>query len=100
MESMNRRSFIRLMSAAGMASGLHPRNLSGDERPNILVITSDQHHPRMTGYLGHPHVKTPISMRWLRMGRCSNALTAPALCVRPAGHVSSPGSMCIGIGLG
>ncbi|MBD2870275.1 sulfatase-like hydrolase/transferase [Paenibacillus arenilitoris] len=27
--------------------------------PNILVICSDQHHPLMTGYRGHPHVKTP-----------------------------------------
>ena len=28
-------------------------------RPNILVICSDQHHPRMTGYRGHAHVRTP-----------------------------------------
>lgn len=30
-----------------------------DRKPNVLVIVSDHHHPRMTGYLGHPHVKTP-----------------------------------------
>lgn len=28
-------------------------------RPNIVVICSDQHHPRMTGYRGHPQVRTP-----------------------------------------
>jgi choline-sulfatase len=28
-------------------------------KPNILVICSDQHHPLMTGYRGHPYVKTP-----------------------------------------
>lgn len=28
-------------------------------QPNILVICSDQHHPMMTGYRGHPRVKTP-----------------------------------------
>lgn len=27
--------------------------------PNILVICSDEHHPLMSGYLGHPHVQTP-----------------------------------------
>lgn len=28
-------------------------------KPNILVICSDQHHPRMVGYRDHPIVKTP-----------------------------------------
>ncbi|MGP4041094.1 sulfatase-like hydrolase/transferase [Gracilibacillus sp. D59] len=28
-------------------------------KPNTLVICSDQHHPLMTGYRGHPSVKTP-----------------------------------------
>ena len=26
---------------------------------NILVICSDEHHPRLAGYRGHPYVKTP-----------------------------------------
>ena len=29
------------------------------KQPNILVICSDEHHPRFSGYRGHPHVKTP-----------------------------------------
>lgn len=29
------------------------------KRPNILLIVSDHHHPRMAGYLGHRHVRTP-----------------------------------------
>lgn len=28
-------------------------------KPNIIVICSDQHHPAMTGYRGHPWVQTP-----------------------------------------
>ena len=28
-------------------------------RPNLLLVMSDQHHPRMTGYAGHPTVSTP-----------------------------------------
>lgn len=26
---------------------------------NLLVICSDEHHPLMTAYRGHPHVRTP-----------------------------------------
>ena len=29
------------------------------KKPNILVICSDQHHAKMSGYAGHPVVKTP-----------------------------------------
>ncbi|TVY07851.1 sulfatase-like hydrolase/transferase [Paenibacillus cremeus] len=28
-------------------------------KPNIVVICSDQHHPLITGYRGHPYIKTP-----------------------------------------
>ncbi|CAG7615608.1 sulfatase-like hydrolase/transferase [Paenibacillus allorhizosphaerae] len=28
-------------------------------QPNIVVICSDQHHPLITGYRGHPFIKTP-----------------------------------------
>ncbi|CAG7599779.1 Ulvan-active sulfatase [Paenibacillus solanacearum] len=28
-------------------------------QPNIVVICSDQHHPLITGYRGHPYIKTP-----------------------------------------
>lgn len=30
-----------------------------EKTPNILVICSDEHHPRLAGYRGHPYVKTP-----------------------------------------
>ena len=62
MAKMNRRSFIRLMGAASIASALNKwdiANANTDERSNILVITSDQHHPRIGGYLGHPYIQTP-----------------------------------------
>jgi choline-sulfatase len=29
------------------------------DKPNILLIMSDQHTPHVTGYFGHPFVKTP-----------------------------------------
>ncbi|RTE07165.1 sulfatase-like hydrolase/transferase [Paenibacillus whitsoniae] len=28
-------------------------------KPNIVVICSDQHHPAITGYRGHPFIETP-----------------------------------------
>ena len=30
-----------------------------DKKPNILFILSDQHNAKVTGYNGHPSVKTP-----------------------------------------
>ena len=32
---------------------------SADSRPNILIITTDQHNPTCMGYEGHPVVRTP-----------------------------------------
>ena len=29
------------------------------KRPNILVICSDEHHPTLSGYRGHPYIQTP-----------------------------------------
>src|SRR5690606_15749504 len=34
-------------------------NHLADERPNILLIMSDEHDPAVTGCYGHPHVQTP-----------------------------------------
>jgi len=62
MKEINRRKFLKFMGAAGAALPFSNRNIIAqieDQRPNIVVIISDQHHPRMAGYLGHPLVKTP-----------------------------------------
>lgn len=37
-------------------------------RPNILVICSDEHHPHLCSYAGHPYVKTPNLDRLAEMG--------------------------------
>ena len=34
-------------------------NRGTDERPNILLIMSDEHDPAVTGCYGHPYVQTP-----------------------------------------
>lgn len=38
------------------------------KQPNILVICSDEHHPHVCGYMGHPIVKTPNLDRLAKMG--------------------------------
>ncbi len=51
---------------------------------NILVIMSDQHHPRITGYRGHPHVQTPNLDRLAReeaqftRATCTNPICTPS----------------------
>ncbi|MBW1801588.1 MAG: sulfatase-like hydrolase/transferase [Deltaproteobacteria bacterium] len=107
MESMNRRSFIRLMSAAGVAARFHPRDLAragSNERPNILVITSDQHHPRMAGYLGHPHVKTPnldalvADGTVFRRAYCASPVCTPSrACFLTGQHVHRNRTWMIGV---
>ena len=42
------------------------------KQPNILVICSDEHHPRLTSYSGHPYVKTPNLDRLAQMGTVFN----------------------------
>lgn len=54
---MNRRTFLRnstgALGAASLARGRAP------DRPNILLITDDQHNARNLGCAGDPLVKTP-----------------------------------------
>lgn len=38
------------------------------KQPNILVICSDEHHPLMSSYRGHPYVKTPNLDRLAQRG--------------------------------
>jgi len=52
--------------------------------PNILVICSDQHHPKLAGYLDHPIVKTPhldmLSQRGTAFSRayCNSPVCTPS----------------------
>lgn len=52
-----------------------------DERPNILVITSDQHHRGYISHTGHKVARTPSIDRLCREGmRFTNAYCAAPLC--------------------
>ena len=49
---------------------------------NLVIILSDQHHPRMMGCAGHPLVRTPNMDRLARRGtRFSSAYTNCPICV-------------------
>jgi choline-sulfatase len=49
---------------------------------NLVIILSDQHHPRMMGCTGHPLVRTPNMDRLARRGtRFSSAYTNCPICV-------------------
>ena len=50
-------------------------------QPNILVICSDQHHPRISGYRGHPHARTPHLDRLAAQGtRFTRAYCTSPVC--------------------
>ncbi len=52
------------------------------ERPNILLIMSDEHDPAVTGCYGHPYVETPHLDRLAYEGTTfDNAYTACPICV-------------------
>ena len=62
MNKISRRKFIKLLATTGATLSLPEfiwASRSKIKQPNILVICSDEHHPRMTGYRGHAYVKTP-----------------------------------------
>ncbi len=54
------------------------------ERPNILMLFSDEHNARMAGYAGHPIVQTPCLDRLARQGvvfdnaYCNSPLCSPS----------------------
>ena len=55
-----------------------------NQKPNLLVICSDQHHHMMSGYRDHPHVKTPNLDRMAKGGTyftnayCNSPLCTPS----------------------
>jgi arylsulfatase len=50
-------------------------------RPNVLHILSDQHNAKVTGYAGHPDVKTPNLDRLASQGvRFDSAVTQNPIC--------------------
>lgn len=58
--------------------------MTNNNSPNVLVIVSDHHHWRMTGYLDHPHVQTPALDSLAADGAvftnayCNNPVCGPA----------------------
>ena len=84
---MNRRQFVKY---SGLVAASFPFGLGGllkampqSKRWNVLVITSDEHNPKMLGCAGHPVIKTPAIDRLAREGTlftrayCADPICAP-----------------------
>ena len=76
------------------------------KRPNILVICSDEHHRLMSGFMGHPMVKTPNLDRLAARGTvfenayCTSPVCTPSrMSLLTGKYVHDIGSWCIGVPL-
>jgi arylsulfatase A-like enzyme len=62
MSELTRRQFIKSATAFGTACimGLPKANAKTADRPNIILLMSDDQGWGETSYNGHPHLKTPV----------------------------------------
>ena len=80
--SISRLSIVAVVLLAGV---LAPRSLSAAERPNIVMIISDDQAWTDYGFLGHPQIRTPHLDRLAResvvfeRGYVPTALCRPSL---------------------
>lgn len=80
---MNRREFLKNAGVAGLTLGADGLLRGAAERRdwNILVITSDEHNPKIMGCAGHPVIRTPAIDRLAREGtRFTRAYCADPIC--------------------
>jgi choline-sulfatase len=85
---LSRRSALQLGLGGAAALALAPEVTAmaapPPDRPNILMIFSDEHNARMAGYAGHPIVQTPCLDRLARQGvafdnaYCNSPLCSPS----------------------
>ena len=58
------------------------------ERPNLVVVMSDQHNPRVLGCAGDPVIRTPHLDRLAAAGvRFAQTYAGAPLCVPSRGHL-------------
>ena len=50
---------IRILTLSVLVATLWPAVLLADERPNFVLIISDDHRADWMGHKGHPHMETP-----------------------------------------
>ena len=100
-----RRSFLRT-AAAGLAAtaaapgrGAPARSTRPKDRPNVLVIMSDEHNAGVTGCYGNPRVRTPHLDRLAERGvafdafYCNSPLCVPSRMSFTAGkYISRTGA--------
>jgi len=92
MTAFSRRDFLTTtgsalvsLSAAGTrAHGKSSKSTPSADRPNVLILKSDEHNPMISSVHGHPFVHTPNMERLARMGTvyenhyCPSPLCCPS----------------------
>ena len=90
MTKVSRRDFLTTtgsalvsLSAAGTpAHGKSRKSIPSGDRPNVLILKSDEHNPMISSVHGHPFVHTPNMERLARMGTVYENHYCPSpLCV-------------------
>src|SRR3954453_19880754 len=60
MLTLSRRGFLHASGAAGLAFGWNlPAFARSEERPNVVMIVSDDQGWTDFGFMGHPQIRTP-----------------------------------------
>ena len=57
--SINNLFMIRILTLSALVATLSSAVLLADERPNFVLIISDDHRADWMGHKGHPHMETP-----------------------------------------
>ncbi len=96
MSAYSRRGFLAAALATGEAvsavSRGEPQRPGSHQRPNILLLFSDQHNAGVMGCAGHPDVKTPrldqLAAEGVRFARayCQDGVCAPSRASMLTGH--------------
>ncbi len=94
--------FVALLTATSCVPGSEPAG--GSDRPNVIILFSDQHNKKVMGFEGHPDVITPRLDQLAREGivfdraYCAQGICVPSrsammtgLSVRTLGFVNNGG---------
>ena len=99
---MDRRKFVKTTGAAiaGLSLAARGHAASGEDRPNILFIMTDQQHAGMMSCMGNKWLKTPAMDRMAASGiRFERAYATNPVCV-PSRFSLQTGLMPSVIGMG
>jgi arylsulfatase A-like enzyme len=87
LDRLTRRSFVKAIAATAIGAASAPRGLNAKiqrpkQKPNILLLFSDQHQADCLGFHNHPDVITPNLDKLAKSGAvCNRAYCQDGVCV-------------------